>query len=521
MLEGNLSSVVFDNPLEPLKSALGEVSVKQAALTPFTKEISFISAKQSIPGHISITKEGISWNSTTVSSKNFEIPPGVAYSVLYTQSDSNFKNLQNCHKCIRNAPSTRFTIFGFGKDNRKAVPDTWTFTCSSVKEAEILVEKIRDFLQPSEARKGAIRNILLLLNPASGTKRALSIYEKIVLPMLEMAGVQHTLIKTERPLHAKEIAETYDYKQYDAAATISGDGLLHEFLNGVLARDDWKEARTTPIGIIPAGSGNALAMSVGTPSPELSTVNMITGSTRPFDIMVTKLADDSIRHSFVMATWGYVADVDIESEKLRWAGPARLTIYALLRLLNLRSYEGKIHYIPYDAPVDSLTSSDEHEDSTHFAYVDKVSLPVQEKLSEPWISRECSLSQFFALNIPWISTDFLACKHSRLNSGYIDLIWIEKVSSGKYFQIMLESAEGGYVDRDFVNHIRARAIILEPIGRVSKNNPSQVRQGILDVDGEVVIPGPIRIELQPGLCQLVAPSWLNESENTFTNSKSP
>jgi sphingosine kinase len=35
--------------------------------------------------------------------------------------------------------------------------------------------------------------------------------------------------------------------------TISGDGLFHEVVNGLLTRKDWAEARKTPVGIIPAG----------------------------------------------------------------------------------------------------------------------------------------------------------------------------------------------------------------------------------------------------------------------------
>lgn len=35
---------------------------------------------------------------------------------------------------------------------------------------------------------------------------------------------------------------------YDAITTVSGDGLFHEMINGILARNDWKTARNIPIG---------------------------------------------------------------------------------------------------------------------------------------------------------------------------------------------------------------------------------------------------------------------------------
>ncbi len=58
---------------------------------------------------------------------------------------------------------------------------------------------------------------------------------------------------TERVLHAKEIGQTVDTKQYDAIVTVSGDGLMHELVNGLLDRDDWLDASLIPLGIIPAG----------------------------------------------------------------------------------------------------------------------------------------------------------------------------------------------------------------------------------------------------------------------------
>lgn len=39
----------------------------------------------------------------------------------------------------------------------------------------------------------------------------------------------------------------------DALVTVSGDGLLNEFINGLMDRDDWQRACKLPIGIIPAG----------------------------------------------------------------------------------------------------------------------------------------------------------------------------------------------------------------------------------------------------------------------------
>ena len=42
--------------------------------------------------------------------------------------------------------------------------------------------------------------------------------------------------------------------------TVSGDGLIHEVLNGLFDRVDWRDSlKRLPIGVIPGGTGNALS----------------------------------------------------------------------------------------------------------------------------------------------------------------------------------------------------------------------------------------------------------------------
>jgi diacylglycerol kinase family enzyme len=55
--------------------------------------------------------------------------------------------------------------------------------------------------------------------------------------------------------------------QIDRFITVSGDGLLNEMLNGLMARQDWVDAVKIPLGIIPAGSGNAVSTAMGYPNP--------------------------------------------------------------------------------------------------------------------------------------------------------------------------------------------------------------------------------------------------------------
>lgn len=53
--------------------------------------------------------------------------------------------------------------------------------------------------------------------------------------------------------------------------------------------------------------------------------------------------------SFLTFTWSLIADIDIESEALRWMGWLRMEIYTVWRVLNLRRYDAKITYLPASA----------------------------------------------------------------------------------------------------------------------------------------------------------------------------
>jgi sphingosine kinase len=50
--------------------------------------------------------------------------------------------------------------------------------------------------------------------------------------------------------------------------------------------------------------------------------------------------------SFLSVGWGLIADIDIESERLRSIGQKRFTVWSIHRLISLRTYVGKVSYLP-------------------------------------------------------------------------------------------------------------------------------------------------------------------------------
>uniref|UniRef100_A0A6N2KFS5 sphingosine kinase n=1 Tax=Salix viminalis TaxID=40686 RepID=A0A6N2KFS5_SALVM len=197
---------------------------------------------------------------------------------------------------------------------------------------------------------GRPKRLFILVNPFGGKKSALKIFFDVVKPLLEDAEVQFTVQETKYQLHAKEVVSTMDLSKYDGIVCVSGDGILVEVVNGLLEREDWNVAIKMPLGMVPAGTGNGMVKSTLDSAGEPCTtsnavVAIIRGHKCSLDV-ATILQGDTKFFSVLMLAWGLVADIDIESEKYRWMGSARLDFYGLQRMLSLRQYSGRISFVP-------------------------------------------------------------------------------------------------------------------------------------------------------------------------------
>ena len=89
--------------------------------------------------------------------------------------------------------------------------------------------KIKDTLPPK-------RKVLALLNPFGGRGLAPRKWETAK-EIFDLCYIDVTLKHTERAMHAHEITnKEIQPGQYDGIITISGDGLIHEAVNGAMSR---------------------------------------------------------------------------------------------------------------------------------------------------------------------------------------------------------------------------------------------------------------------------------------------
>lgn len=103
----------------------------------------------------------------------------------------------------------------------------------------------------------AQKQALLVVNPRSGT-RSKSGLEKLVGERLAPCGIAVEAVSTQRPGHAVELAAQAVASGFDMVISAGGDGTVNEIAS-VLAHT------SVALGILPLGSGNGLARSLGIP----------------------------------------------------------------------------------------------------------------------------------------------------------------------------------------------------------------------------------------------------------------
>ena len=204
------------------------------------------------------------------------------------------------------------------------------------------------------------RRYLVVVNPYSGTGQGEYIYNSTVKPMLEQAGIDHDVCITQRSGHAMERMGQAgdgddDISTYNGLIAMGGDGILWEMLQGLRSRSDAKEVlQKLAIGIVGCGTSNGLAKSIlhqsmEKYSPLESTFLICKGRTSHLDLSRYETITDKAYTGFLTFSWAFIADVDLDSECIRWMGVARNDVWAAYRILINRSYQAKFSYLPRSA----------------------------------------------------------------------------------------------------------------------------------------------------------------------------
>ena len=272
--------------------------------------------------------------------------------------------------------------------------------------------------------KNRKRKILAFINPISGKGYAINIWKKAK-KILLLANLEITEIYTNREKHAYEVVLNLKINEYDGIINCSGDGILHEIINGIMHKKDRNIfLNNIIVSALPAGSANGFSKAISDYCNEDNRLEthcyfIGKGLSKKIDLDEYEIKNYNNKiYSFLTLTWSFIADCDLESENLRCLGMFRTTLIGILRFICLRKYYGSLYYLPKDSNINinSIPSINENINEDDYGL----------------IKENDQYNLFIANNTKFVSETQMPNPLSKLEDGLIDLIYLKGSDSGKY-----------------------------------------------------------------------------------------
>ncbi|XP_038162164.1 acylglycerol kinase, mitochondrial [Cyprinodon tularosa] len=185
----------------------------------------------------------------------------------------------------------------------------------------------REFGRQQIAPQERLQKATVILNPAACKGKANNLFEKNAAPILHLAGVEITIVKTDYEGQAKKLMEFME--QTDMLIVAGGDGTLQEVITGLLRRPDQDVFSSTPIGFIPLGSHNSLSQSLHFLSDNkvkditAATLSILKGETVPVDVLQIQGEKEQPVFALIGLRWGAFRDVAAKISKYWYLGPLK------------------------------------------------------------------------------------------------------------------------------------------------------------------------------------------------------
>ena len=380
---------------------------------------------------------------------------------------------------------------------------------------------VEEILKRSYAGTKRSKSILIIMNPHGGKGHAKKLYLSKVKPILTASPSFVEAIETTYHGHAIELAKNINIDKYDVIACASGDGIPHEVLNGLYQRPDRAAAfNKLVITQLPCGSGNAMSVSChGTTNPSHAALNVLKAAEIRIDLMCCTQPSykDQPRLSFLSQTYGVIAESDVNTEFIRWMGPARFDLGVLLNILQRKKYpcdvylkyaaksknELREHYTYHKNKSQEIVSSESAvgtkdpdqitDASFKLKYLITDDIPDDWEVVDPAITDNMGI--FYTGKMPYMAPDAKFFPAALPNDGTFDLVLTDsRTSLTRMIPILLSLDKGHHVLQPEVVHSKIVAYRLVP----------KLKQSVISVDGESFPYEPLQVEVLPGICKTLA-----------------
>jgi diacylglycerol kinase (ATP) len=286
--------------------------------------------------------------------------------------------------------------------------------------------------------------IVFLTNPTAGKGKA-SRARDVAVPRFREAGLAVRSLAGSDADEALELARKAVVDGVDSLVVCGGDGMVHLAVQALAGTD-------TPLGIIPAGTGNDTARYFDLPlnSPAEAADRVIAGKTRVID-----LARCGDKYFVTVLAAGFDAIVNERANKMSWPkGQMRYTIAMLAELRTL-------------TPLDYTLDLD-----GEIKRVDAVLVAVG--------------------NGPCFGGGLRITEGAEIDDGLLDVAIIRPLSRTKLVRTYPRLFKGTHTTIPEYEHHRVRSVTVDAPGIVSY------------ADGERFGPLPVPVECVPGVLRVIS-----------------
>ncbi|KAJ7273740.1 ATP-NAD kinase-like domain-containing protein [Mycena haematopus] len=348
------------------------------------------------------------------------------------------------------------------------------------------------------------RRLKVIINPHGGTRKGASIFNKTVEPILRAAECSLDVIYTTRAGHAYEISKTMSL-DYDAIVIVSGDGLIHEVLNGFAHHEQPINAFRIPLAPVPTGTGNGLSLNILGMADGFdvcaAALNIVKGL--PMKVDVFSFTQNGKRTiSFMSQALGLAADLDVGTDHLRWMGEARFTYGFLRGLVQFKPCPIQLSYKAAELDKEKMFDALQNRRAKGTTNIrngqEGTALPALKYSTtddEGWSVLNEPLLYVYAGKGPYVGRDLMAFPVSLPDDGLIDIAAQLVSSRAEVLSNFGGAPKGQLYWHPNLKYIKAHAYRVKPLAP----------KGVVSVDGEVFPLEEFQVETHQALATILSP----------------
>lgn len=291
------------------------------------------------------------------------------------------------------------------------------------------------------------KKYLCTLNPLSGTHKASKMLTQL---RKDFPDDVFIVLESKSPNYFSRFIDQTILTSIDAVLVLGGDGTMHDVVNALHQND----RLDIPVLLFPAGSGNAFNHDFDSLTYQKAAARL-----RQYRIISIDLMKIDFEHhsyiSFNMIGWGLINDISYLSEELRWMGPMRYTVSALLRLLPNPSSALKVM-------LDDITYTDE------FSFI-------------------------LILNTKHTGKGMKMAPLADLKDGLLDVILVRKTALINLLKLFPSIYSGKHIHSKYLEYRQVKSIKVE----------SEIQQD-LTIDGEIKGSAPFSVTVFDKKLKIIA-----------------